>query len=272
MAPRRWPLSGPPPPARPRDGGGHTPPAVGRWRRPDATAPSTVSRSPVRPGVPGPAPVTGWPGTGSGPCGAGPRGPWPVPCPPRPPPGLPGPAGAAELLAPLVRSLLQDDGTVRRPVSVPHGRVRGVPRADRAAMDTVRHRVSRVPHPLCPCRRGVCDPARCGDALPARRARGGLPRVRSASAPRTRPIAGLSTLPARAPVNASRTPLPRPAHDAGPAWLAQPSLSETCTPAHWAGLSRHTRTPAVSRARKPERGKWVGSGSVTLRHVSPIPP
>ena len=51
-----------------------------------------------------------------------------------------------------------------------------------------------------------------------------------------------------------RTPLPRLAHDSGPAWLARPSLSETCTPSHCAGLSRHTRTPGLSRARKPKRG------------------
>src|SRR5262249_57078443 len=85
-----------------------------------------------------------------------------------------------------------------------------------------------------------------------------LPRVRSASAPRTGPIAGLNTLPARSPVNASRAPLPKLAHDSGPAWLAKPSLSETCTLSHRAGLSRHTPTPAVSRAQWPERGTSVG--------------
>jgi hypothetical protein len=61
-------------------------------------------------------------------------------------------------------------------------------------------------------------------------------------------MAGLHTLPARAPGNASRTPLPKRAHDSGPAWLARPSLSETCTLSHRAGLSRHTRTPGLSRA------------------------
>ena len=56
-------------------------------------------------------------------------------------------------------------------------------------------------------------------------------------------ISGLHTLPARSPVNASPTPLPTPAHDSGPAWLAGPSLSGTCTLQHSAGLSRRTRTP-----------------------------
>jgi hypothetical protein len=129
-------------------------------------------------------------------------------------------------------------------------------------MAKVRHRASRVPHTMFPCMPGVCDPARCGYALPKRRARCGLPRVRSASAPRTRPISGLSTLPVRSPVNASRTPLPRLAHDSGPAWLAKPSLSETCTPSHCAGLSRHTRTPGVRRGGQRERGtsrRWQPS-------------
>ena len=100
----------------------------------------------------------------------------------------------------------------------------------------------------------VFDPARCVYALPEWRARCCLPRVRSASAPRLA-ISGLHTLPARSPVNASRTPLPRLAHDSGPAWLARPSLSETCTPSHRAGLSRHTRTLAVSRRRKRRRSR-----------------
>jgi len=52
------------------------------------------------------------------------------------------------------------------------------------------------------------------------------------------PIAGRNTLPACAPVNAAPTPLPTPAHDSGPVWLAGPSLSGTCTLHHCAGLSR----------------------------------
>src|SRR5205823_6859599 len=89
-----------------------------------------------------------------------------------------------------------------------------------------------------------------------------LPRVRSASAPRTSPISGLNTLPARSPINASRAPLPKLAHDSGPAWLARPSLSETCTLSHRAGLSRHTRTLGLSRAssRSEARAKAVGVG------------
>ena len=82
--------------------------------------------------------------------------------------------------------------------------------------------------------------------------------------PAQAPLAGLHTLPARSPVNASRTPLPRPAHDSGPAWVARPSLSGTCTLQHCAGLSRHTRTLALTCCRKRERrtsGRWRQSGA-----------
>jgi hypothetical protein len=51
-------------------------------------------------------------------------------------------------------------------------------------------------------------------------------------------ISGLNTLPAPSPVNASPAPLPTPAHDSGPVWLARPSLSGTFTLQHAAGLSR----------------------------------
>ena len=157
-------------------------------------------------------------------------------------------------MIPFVRPLRWYYGTVRLPASVRHGRVRAVHHAGLAAMDKARRRASRVPHTMFPCMPGVFDPARCVDALPKRRARCCLPRVRSASAPRNSPISGLNTLPARSPVNASRTPLPRPAHDSGPAWLARPSLSETYTLSHRAGLSRHTRTPRFTYRRKRERG------------------
>ncbi len=177
-------MAGQPPPARHRACGCGRPPAGGRWRRHAAPAPSTVWPSPVRPGVPGPPPVPGRPGPASGPWGAGPRCPWPVPVPPRPPPWLPGPAEASELLAPWVRSLRWSSGTVRRPASVRHGRGRAVHPAGRAAMGTAGRRASRVPHTRCPCLPGGCDPARCGSAVPEWRTRGGLPRVRSASAPR----------------------------------------------------------------------------------------
>jgi hypothetical protein len=69
--------------------------------------------------------------------------------------------------------------------------------------------------------------------------------------PRPAPISGLHTLPACSPVNASPTPLPMPAHDSGPVWLAGPSLSGTCTLHHCAGLSR----------RLPERRASAAPGS-----------
>jgi len=50
-------------------------------------------------------------------------------------------------------------------------------------MAKVRRRGSQGSHTLFPCRPGGFDPARGGYALPTRRAHGGLPRVRSASAP-----------------------------------------------------------------------------------------
>ena len=42
-----------------------------------------------------------------------------------------------------------------------------------------------------------------------------------ASAPSQSPMAGLPTRPARSPVNASQTPLPRPAHDSEPVCLGE---------------------------------------------------
>jgi hypothetical protein len=139
--------------------------------------------------------------------------------------------------------------------------VRRLPRyseADLAIPPQARGRASRVPHRLLPCMPEVSDPARSVDTSPARRLRYGLPRVRSASAPRRSPIAGLHTLPARSPVNASRLPLPIVTHDSGPVWVANPSRSGTCTLQHSAGFSRHTRTPGLRRRQWPERGTSVG--------------
>src|SRR5207247_6480245 len=107
----------------------------------------------------------------------------------------------------------------------------------------------------------VFDPARSAHPSPYRGGPCCLPRVRSASAPEKAPISGLHTLPARSPVNASLAPLPGPAHDSGPAWVANPSLSGTFTLQHCAGLSRHTLTLAVSRAQWPQRGT---SGATVL--------
>jgi len=104
----------------------------------------------------------------------------------------------------------------------------------------VRHRASRVPRMVFLCLPGVFDPARSGQPSPWRSEQCGLPRVRSASAPEKRPIAGLHTLPAPSPVNAAVIPVPGSLHDSGPAWVANPSLSKTSTLSHRAGLSRHT--------------------------------
>jgi hypothetical protein len=98
------------------------------------------------------------------------------------------------------------------------------------------------------CLPGVIDPARSAHPLPWRSAQCCPLRVRGASAPKKRPIAGLNTLPAPSPVNASLPPLPGPAQDSGPMWVANPSLSETCTPSHYADLSRHTRTLGEANA------------------------
>ena len=115
-------------------------------------------------------------------------------------------------------------------------------------MFQIGHRASRVPRRMGLCMPGVFAPARSAQPSPYRSGQCCLPRVRSASAPEKRPISGLNTLPAHAPVNASLTPLPRPAHDSGSVWVAHPSLSGTFTLQHPAGLSRHTPTLGVSRA------------------------
>jgi len=54
--------------------------------------------------------------------------------------------------------------------------------------------------------------------------------------------------------------------------LARPSLSGTCTLHHSAGLSRRTRTPALSRAQQPQRGSWVRTRRSALRPVSSSSP
>ena len=75
--------------------------------------------------------------------------------------------------------------------------------------------------------------------------------------PRKAPLSGLNTLPACSPVNASPTPLPMPAHDSGPVWLAGPSLSGTCTLHHCAGLSR--RLPERCASAAPGSGSDGGA-------------
>ena len=147
--------------------------------------------------------------------------------------------------ATCVRRLPRDSEAVRRPASVQHGRAPGVHRADLVLRRQASGRAARGPHHVLPCRPGGCDPARSGAPWPSRGPQGSLPRVRSASAPRRRPMAGLATLPARSPVTASCLPLPRATPDAGPVWVAGPSLSGTCTLQHSAGFSRRTQTLAA---------------------------
>src|SRR5689334_16980008 len=102
----------------------------------------------------------------------------------------------------------------------------------------------------------VSDPAGSVDTSPKRCPRCGLPRVRSALAPRTSPISGLNTLPASSPVNASCLPLPINPHDSGPAWLARPSLPGTFTlhtvpafPGADPNATRQARREAVAKRR-----------------------
>jgi hypothetical protein len=66
--------------------------------------------------------------------------------------------------------------------------------------------------------------------------------------PRQAPLAGRHTLPVPSPVNASCVPLPIHPHDAGPVWLAGPSLSGTYTLHHCAGLSRRLPERCASGA------------------------
>jgi hypothetical protein len=89
--------------------------------------------------------------------------------------------------------------------------------------------------------------------------------------PRKAPISGLTTLPACSPVNASPTPLPMPAHDSGPVWVASPSLFGTCTLHHCAGLSR--RLPERWRSAAAESGSVadaVGSRQQRFVQLAPL--
>jgi hypothetical protein len=87
--------------------------------------------------------------------------------------------------ATFVRRLPRYSAAVRLPASVHHGRAPEVHRADLAIARPARGRVSRVPHTVWRRMPEVCDPAGAVSAWPARRRPYGLPRVRSASAPRT---------------------------------------------------------------------------------------
>jgi hypothetical protein len=87
--------------------------------------------------------------------------------------------------ATLVRRLPRYSEAVRLPAPVHHGRAPWVHRTGLAITRQGRGRASRVPHTVLQRMQEVSDPARCVSALPYRRLRCRLPRVRSASAPRT---------------------------------------------------------------------------------------
>src|SRR5712691_12654957 len=117
---------------------------------------------------------------------------------------------------------------------------------------------------FCACQRsptppGACTP--CHDGVPAVAFR-----VLGARRHPDCAISGLNTLPAPSPVNASPTPLPTPAHDSGPVWLAGPSLSGTCTLQHSAGLSR--RIPNARGEPPPEA---QAQRSRSCRRSAPVP-
>jgi hypothetical protein len=140
-----------------------------------------------------------------------------------------------------------------------------------------RCRTSRVPLTVFPCMPEVSDPAGSVDTSPKRYPRCGLPRVRSALAPRTSPISGLNTLPASSPVNASCLPLPINPHDSGPAWLARPSLPGTCTlhtvpafPGADPNAGTHLLPEAAAQRRLEAVGcrPWFGVGSGTDTGIS----
>ena len=165
----------------------------------------------------------------SGPWFALPRSPWPAPFSPPPPPVLAHQhrcSGASPILWGCPTSHIRPSRSY--PLGSPCG-PQHLPGPDVGSPD------SRATC-LCACLGSSTPPG----AGPPRRS--GVPavafRVLGARRHPDWPISGLHTLPARSPVNASRGPLPSLVHDSGPAWFARPSLWETCTPSHRAGLSQ----------------------------------
>jgi hypothetical protein len=139
--------------------------------------PRVVTRRCRAHAVPSRAPVAGFPGAVSGPCGARPGSPWPAPFSPPPPPvlahqnrcsraspilwGCPTPCTRASRSCPV--------GSPCGPGDHSSGQMQGLPGSA--------HSVSMHAE--------VSDPAGSVYASPGRRIRCCLPRVRSASAPRT---------------------------------------------------------------------------------------
>ena len=186
----------------------------------------------------------------SGPCYAPLRSPWPAPFPPPPPP-VP---GGQPLFEGFLGTMELSDSLHPCITVVPRGfTVRTLPYYARPDAGPPGFRAAC----FCACERsptppGLSSPCHTGLSSVAFRVLGARRHPDCA-------ISGLHTLPAPSPVNASPTPLPTPAHDSGPVWLARPSLSGTCTLQHTAGFSRRTLTPAVSRATsRSEAGAEAG--------------
>jgi hypothetical protein len=189
-----------------------------------------MTRRRKAPAVPNRAPVAGLPGPVSGPCGARPGSPWPAPCSPPHPPVLAHqhPCSEASPIlwgcpTPCTRpSRSYPSGSPCGPDDHSSGQMQGLPgsaysvsaHARGLRPRQVRVRLAITAYPLWP--------SACSERVGTQ----------------DWPISGRNTLPAPSPVNASCLPLPSGTHDSGPAWLARPSLSGTCTLQHSAGFSR----------------------------------
>ena len=131
----------------------------------------------------------------------------------------------------FVRRLRRYYAAVRLPTSVHHRRVSlDFPMRSAFAIAADGRGTSRFPRRVFPYMRGVSDRAGFLGVLPERRLGYCLPLCSTASASRRAHclrngawISRLNTQPARAPVNASPSPLRAMTHDSGPVWEASPS-------------------------------------------------
>ncbi len=171
--------------------------------------------------------VTGVPGAVSGSWSAPPRSPWPVPCPlPAPPVPWGAPCSKASAVlwscpTPCTRaSRSYPVGAPCGPGALSSGQLQGLPGSVPRVSVHARGRRPRQGCPPLALAGGAVWPAACSERVGTQ----------------DWPMSGRNTLPAPSPVNASPTPLPTPAHDSGPVWLARPSRSGTYT------LSAKTRS------------------------------